>query len=459
MRSIERNARGNIPLLAGTGVGDTALVNNEVSRKAALLEMGGQAGGIVALIPAVAPLGVVLTDDGVKGVVVGDVGGETTNLVLLAGSLVGSLQDLGELIGSEGKVVVPPEPATVGGVNVEVDVVLLELGDGMGDAITVGVNGTGAEGDVEVGDQVSERIGLEDNGELEVLGGGDLLGVGLDELLLVALKAVLAAQELTGGLASGAISIGEVVKDETDDLLLAGRLLDTAGGGDGLVDSGELRETGDPDEGADLLGLKGAESVLDIALLEEALVGLSELVGPLGVDELGLANEGVGDVALGRGGLLGGGRDGSHEGAGGQSGNQDVGTHGDGRSKKKAGWSGRQSWRGWLKKQERLPHLEVVVGCLLYQFTWLAPPGFPSESVRHDSPLPPLAKLQRPGCRRVSRRRRRRRAGTMDRVGDGPLGTTHRAGRLRSWPGVRLPVALPKIRFLHVPKRKHRNIA
>lgn len=40
----------------------------------------------------------------------------------------------------------------MGSVNVEVDVVLLELGDGMGDVIMVGVNGIGVEGDVEVGD-------------------------------------------------------------------------------------------------------------------------------------------------------------------------------------------------------------------------------------------------------------------------------------------------------------------
>lgn len=307
---------------------DAALVNDEVGRKTLSLEVRSQAGSIVALIPRSAPLSVVLPHLGVERVVVGDIRGEAADL--LWGTVgAGDLENLSKLLGSQGKVVIPAEPATVGGINVQVDVVKLKSRNGVSDTLTVDVGGTGAERDAKVGNEVAERIGLKNNGEAQVLGLRKLLSVGLDELLLVAVEAVLLAGELTGGLTGGAVTVWEVVENETNDLLLASPLLDAAGLSNGVVDSAELREARDPDEGAELLHLENTESVLEVELLKESVVGLSELAGPLGVDEERLAHKGVGGVnILGRVRLAVGGNGGSQSPSG-EGGEKEVGAHGD----------------------------------------------------------------------------------------------------------------------------------
>jgi len=185
------------------------------------------------------PLSVVLADGGVKGVVVGHVGGEAPDLVLLNGYL----DDGGELLSGKREVVVPPEPTAVGGVDIQVHVLKLQLRDSMGDALAEDLGGVSAELDAHVGDEVTQGVGLENDGELEIRGRLDLINVGLDELLMVALKAVLGRLELTSGLAGGAVAVGKVVEDEADDLLLFDLLLGLARGLDGVVDAGQLRDT------------------------------------------------------------------------------------------------------------------------------------------------------------------------------------------------------------------------
>lgn len=108
---------------------------------------------------------------------------------------------------TKGQVVVPAEPASVSSVNVQVDVVKLQTGDGMGNTLLVHGASLGAELDALVGDDVGQRIRLQDDGEGEVRGGGDLLGVGRDELGLVALEAVLVAAQLTRALACGTLRV------------------------------------------------------------------------------------------------------------------------------------------------------------------------------------------------------------------------------------------------------------
>ena len=100
---------------------DTALVDNEVRRETLGLEMGCKRRGVVRFVPRVAPLGVVLTDDSVEGVVVGHIGNEAADL--LAGA--GQLDHRSKLLGGQGQVPVPAEPAAVGSIDVQVDMVVL----------------------------------------------------------------------------------------------------------------------------------------------------------------------------------------------------------------------------------------------------------------------------------------------------------------------------------------------
>lgn len=301
------------PLLAGAQETNAALVDDEVGGETLSLKEGSQRGGVVGLVPRVGPLSVVLTDSGVVGVVVGNVGRETTDIIL---ALAGKLDDLGELLGrcyeeergsveyfmriqdikiqlTKREVVIPSQPATVGSINVQVHVLVLEALDGVGD--TRGVDGSGllTLRDAHVGNEVTKRIGLEDNGEVQVGSTRELLGIRLDELLLVALKAVLLALELTGRLASRAVAVGEVVEDQADDLLLTSLALDLTGLLDSIVDTAKLRKAGHPHEGADFLDLPDVGGVDLVTLGKEGAAGLLELLGPFGVDKVLLAGEGV----------------------------------------------------------------------------------------------------------------------------------------------------------------------
>lgn len=78
-------------------------------------------------------------------------------------------------------------------INVEVHIVELQLRDGIRNALLIHGRRLRAELDVLVGDQVGQRVGLEHNRKGEVRRRADLLGVRLDELLLVDLEAVLVA--------------------------------------------------------------------------------------------------------------------------------------------------------------------------------------------------------------------------------------------------------------------------
>ena len=115
----------------------------------------------------------------------GDVGGDTADGLGAAGVLVNG----GEFLGSglcgdvlvramkcgEGKgrtqVVVPAEPPTVTSINVHGDVGQVELLEGICDTLTVAGRRVLAGLEVDVGDQVGERIGLDDqsNGSVGVL--------------------------------------------------------------------------------------------------------------------------------------------------------------------------------------------------------------------------------------------------------------------------------------------------
>ena len=90
------------------------------------------------------------------GVVVGDVGDETTERLGGAGILV----DLGVQRSSQGLVGRPSEPSSVAGIEVHGDVGQVEVLDGVVGALEVSGLSVLALGDVQVGDQVGQGVGL-----------------------------------------------------------------------------------------------------------------------------------------------------------------------------------------------------------------------------------------------------------------------------------------------------------
>jgi hypothetical protein len=108
--------------------------------------------------------------ENLPGVPTGNVGRETANLAGGSGARVGA----GELLGSRGQVGVPAEPAAVAGVDVHDDVVEVELRQGVGDALAVARGRGLAGGEVGVGHQVGQGVGLNDEGKGRV-------GVGLED--------------------------------------------------------------------------------------------------------------------------------------------------------------------------------------------------------------------------------------------------------------------------------------
>lgn len=105
------------------------------------------------------------------GVPASDVGGDTTELRGRASSLV----DGGELLGAGGEVGVPAEPTAVAGINVHDHVGKVELLESVGNTLAVALGAVLAGLEVDVGDQVGERVGLDDEREGRV-------GVGLEDL-------------------------------------------------------------------------------------------------------------------------------------------------------------------------------------------------------------------------------------------------------------------------------------
>lgn len=92
--------------------------------------------------------------------------------------------------------------------------VKLQLGDGMRDALLVDRRRLRAElNRLAVRENVGQGIRLHHDGEREVVGGGELLGVRLDELLLVDIEPTVGASQLACRLSRRAVAVGQVVQD------------------------------------------------------------------------------------------------------------------------------------------------------------------------------------------------------------------------------------------------------
>jgi hypothetical protein len=99
-----------------------------------------------------------------------NVGGNASNL----GGAAGGDVDVGKLLGTGREVLVPAEPPTVTSINVSHNVGQVERLQGVGDTLAVTRGGVLAGLQVDVGDEVGKRVGLNDQGK-------GLVGVGLDD--------------------------------------------------------------------------------------------------------------------------------------------------------------------------------------------------------------------------------------------------------------------------------------
>lgn len=205
---------------------------------------------LVAVLVALGDGSVALRD--AVGVVVGDVGDDTTDTARRASGLV----DLGVELGGRCDVRLPPEPSSVAAVEVHVDVGKIEGLEGVDGERLVDRSSLAALGDVHVGDHVGERIGLDGKVDWDIGvfldDGGNLVNV----LGLVDVLAILVNCELAVGGESSAVTVWEIVDDKGSHELRTVCVL----GLDVrkvLFEEGNLRARVHPDERSDLGNSRG----------------------------------------------------------------------------------------------------------------------------------------------------------------------------------------------------------
>lgn len=156
------------PLLAETGDTVAASVDDSLGWHAGALELGGEEGNVLLLVLGLVPLGIgglgELSWRQVEGVPASNVGGDTTDALGRTSILVYG----GELLGSGLEVVVPAEPASVASIDVHGDVGQVKLLESIGNTLTVACGGVLAGLLVAVGNQVGERIGLDNESNTRV---------------------------------------------------------------------------------------------------------------------------------------------------------------------------------------------------------------------------------------------------------------------------------------------------
>lgn len=203
----------------------TTLVNDELVWEPTSLQEWSEGGDVAPF----APVWIIwarsvdwVWGGGVVGVVVGDVGGVSTES---AGTLASKLTNLGEEVGSGLQVTWPSEPVGVTNVDIELEVLILQLADGVGDTGLVEWLGGDTLWNVQVGDKVWQAVWLNNDGKLKVWVLLEDLDDGVDEVLLVLVKTTVGKGDLTGGGSGSAVTLWQVVDDQRNDDLLAGLVL------------------------------------------------------------------------------------------------------------------------------------------------------------------------------------------------------------------------------------------
>ena len=210
-----------------------------------------------------------------QGVPSSNVGGNTTDLARRASCLV----NLRKALSTGLQVVIPAQPSSVASVNVHDDVGKVKGLERVCNTLLVAGCGVLAGLLIDVGDQVGERVRLDDEGKSLV---GVLLENASDHIDVLGLVlADLANLEFTVGGLSSAVTAGKIVDDETQDVVardvsrkLSLQLLD-------------VRDGVEPEERADITDLGGGSGE---ALVAEVLNGGLDLglVEGVGVEGVGL---------------------------------------------------------------------------------------------------------------------------------------------------------------------------
>ena len=138
--------------------------------------------------------------------------------------------------------------------------------------------------DIQVRDEVRERVGLDDRDDAHV---GVLLDLRDDlvDVVVVLLLAAVGDAELSVGGLRGAVTVGQVVDDDLDELLLAGAVLDRGGICEVGTEVRDLRNLVEPSESWDVRDARGLGSEggvgdvgsgsLDLSCVVRAQVGLN----------------------------------------------------------------------------------------------------------------------------------------------------------------------------------------
>lgn len=171
----------------------------------------------------------------------------------------------------------------MGGIDVQADIWELQLRDGVGDALLIDRGRGGTRWDGLVGDDIAQRIWLEDNRECQVRGAGNRLCELIHKLGLVLLEPAIGGGEFSSRVTGRTVTVWQIVEDKLHDLLLPGTALLLACLGDSSGDAGEAGNVAHPDESAGPLDGGDAGSIERVALLEEGSLGLCELVGIVAV--------------------------------------------------------------------------------------------------------------------------------------------------------------------------------
>lgn len=183
--------------------------------------LGGQERGEGVDVALLVAVGVGAGEGGALGdgeaVVVGDVGGESTDSLWLASLGV----ELCEHVGGRADVGGPSEPSSVASIKVHGHVGKVQLLHGVDGEGLVGGCGVGALRDTHVGDHVSKGIWLDDEDDLDIAVLHYVTADGINVVLVLGNTTVGDGPLAVGG-KSGAVTVWEIVDNKVGNDLLGG---------------------------------------------------------------------------------------------------------------------------------------------------------------------------------------------------------------------------------------------
>lgn len=255
----------------------TALVDDELSVPSLGAEHRSKGVDVVGLVVVRVALGGWVGRGSSEGVVVGNVGSETTDEGALA--TVGPHRD--EEISSGRDVGWPAEPSGVTGIHVHVDASSGEGLEGIGGGRLVTISGSRAAWVAQVGDQVGQRVGLNDSNDGRAWVPLDRSGNTID-IALVLGGTTLIEEELSVRGVGVAITVGQVIDDELEDFARSSWEI--------VVEGSNLGDGIEPGEGRDLLDLEDLGLEGRVRDLISSAVDLGSVVGR---EPDSLAREGI----------------------------------------------------------------------------------------------------------------------------------------------------------------------